>query len=157
MIDAISAGDSPLTAREAESLHDDRLPYNLYVADASLLPRSMGNPPILTIIALAKRVSALASLILSGWFVVSLLRLPAYDRGTVVEWLGSPLAAVPMALLVITTFWHLKMGLIVVVEDYVHEEGGKLFWVTLINFLAILGAGLALFSILRIATTGSPA
>lgn len=104
-----------------------------------------------------ERVSALASLILSGWFVVSLLRLPAYDRGTIVEWLGSPLAAVPMALLIITTFWHLKMGLIVVVEDYVHEEGSKLFWVTLINFLAILGAGLALFALVKIAVTGSAA
>jgi hypothetical protein len=53
-------GSLPLTEQEAGSLHHDRLPYNLYVADASLLPRSLGNPPILTIIALAKRVSALA-------------------------------------------------------------------------------------------------
>jgi succinate dehydrogenase / fumarate reductase membrane anchor subunit len=104
-----------------------------------------------------ERVSAIATLILSGWFVASILRLPAYDRGTITEWLGSPLAAVPMALLAISTFWHLKMGLIVVVEDYVHEEGSKLFWVTLINFLAILGAGLALFAIVKIATTGSAA
>jgi choline dehydrogenase-like flavoprotein len=50
-------GSLPLTEREAGSLHHDRLPRNLYVADATLLPRSMGNPPILTIIALAKRVS----------------------------------------------------------------------------------------------------
>jgi choline dehydrogenase-like flavoprotein len=52
-------GSLPLTEREATSLHDERLPRNLYVADASLLPRSLGNPPILTIIALAKRVSKL--------------------------------------------------------------------------------------------------
>lgn len=50
-------GMLPLTAKEATSLHSDRLPENLYVADASLLPKSLGNPPILTIIALAKRVS----------------------------------------------------------------------------------------------------
>lgn len=53
-------GMLPLTEKEAESLHSDRLPENLYVADASLLPKSMGKPPILTILALAKRVSALA-------------------------------------------------------------------------------------------------
>jgi choline dehydrogenase-like flavoprotein len=53
-------GSLPLTEREARSLHHERLPHNLYIADASLLPRSLGNPPILTIIALAKRVSALA-------------------------------------------------------------------------------------------------
>jgi choline dehydrogenase-like flavoprotein len=49
-------GTLPLTAGEAASLHHDRLPPNLYVADATLLPRALGNPPILTIIALAKRV-----------------------------------------------------------------------------------------------------
>jgi choline dehydrogenase-like flavoprotein len=52
-------GTLPLTAREATTLHHDRLPPNLYVADASLLPRSMGNPPSLTIMALAKRVARL--------------------------------------------------------------------------------------------------
>jgi choline dehydrogenase-like flavoprotein len=52
-------GSLPLTEREAASLHHAWLPRNLYVADASLLPRSLGNPPILTIVALAKRVSRL--------------------------------------------------------------------------------------------------
>lgn len=50
-------GMLPLTAQEADSFHHRRLPGNLYVADATLLPQSLGNPPILTIIAVAKRVS----------------------------------------------------------------------------------------------------
>ena len=50
-------GMLPLTESEAESFHHARLPENLYVADATLFPDSLGNPPILTIIALAKRVS----------------------------------------------------------------------------------------------------
>lgn len=50
-------GMLPLTEKEASSFHSDRLPENLFVADASLLPKSLGNPPILTIIALAKRIS----------------------------------------------------------------------------------------------------
>jgi len=50
-------GMLPLTEKEASSFHSDRLPENLYVADASLLPKSLGNPPILTIIAMAKRIS----------------------------------------------------------------------------------------------------
>ena len=45
-----------LTARDAASLHPGRLPGNLYVSDASLLPRSLGNPPILTILALSKAI-----------------------------------------------------------------------------------------------------
>ena len=54
-------GCLPLTQAEADTLHHDVLPDNLYVADASLLPRSMGNPPILTIMALAKRVARKAA------------------------------------------------------------------------------------------------
>lgn len=60
-------GCFPLTEAEAQTLHHGTLPENLYLADASLLPRSLGNPPILTIMALAKRVArvAVASLHLS--------------------------------------------------------------------------------------------
>lgn len=52
-------GTLPLTGTERESLHADDLPPNLYVADASLLPQSLGRPPILTIMALARRISRL--------------------------------------------------------------------------------------------------
>jgi choline dehydrogenase-like flavoprotein len=57
-------GMLPLSAKEADSFHSDRLPENLYVADASLLPKSLGNPPILTIIAMAKRVSKICQAVL---------------------------------------------------------------------------------------------
>ncbi|MBN1550034.1 choline dehydrogenase, partial [bacterium] len=49
-------GMLPLTENEAETLHHSALPENLYVADATLIPESLGNPPTLTIVALAKRV-----------------------------------------------------------------------------------------------------
>ena len=52
-------GMLPLTAADA-TLHPACLPANLYVADATLLPRSLGNPPILTILALARRVARVA-------------------------------------------------------------------------------------------------
>ena len=50
-------GMLPLTAAEADSLHSPLLPDNMYVADASILPQSLGLPPILTIMALAKRIA----------------------------------------------------------------------------------------------------
>ena len=50
-------GMLPLTKAESQTLHNPRLPENLYVADATLLPKSLGNPPILTIMAMAKKVS----------------------------------------------------------------------------------------------------
>jgi hypothetical protein len=49
-------GMLPLTEKESQTLHPGCLPPNLYVADASLFPNSLGNPPILTIVALAKRI-----------------------------------------------------------------------------------------------------
>lgn len=53
----------PLDERRTadQTLHHSSLPDNLYLADASLLPRSMGNPPILTIMALAKKVARKAA------------------------------------------------------------------------------------------------
>ncbi|MBP5277883.1 MAG: GMC family oxidoreductase [Prevotella sp.] len=50
-------GMLPLTAAEAESLHSPLLPDNMYVADATILPQALGLPPILTIMALAKRIA----------------------------------------------------------------------------------------------------
>jgi choline dehydrogenase-like flavoprotein len=52
-------GMFPLTEAETQTLHHQSLPLNLYVADSSLLPNSLGNPPILTIMALAKRIGTL--------------------------------------------------------------------------------------------------
>jgi len=98
-----------------------------------------------------ERASAVAALVLIVWLLVSLWRLPALDFLTVSEWLKHPLAAVPMLLLIVTIFWHLKMGLIVVIEDYVHDAGSRFLWVMLVNFAAILAAALAIFSVLKIA------
>jgi choline dehydrogenase-like flavoprotein len=53
-------GMLPLTKGEAQSMHAPKLPDNVYVADATLFPASLGNPPMLTIMALAKRVARIA-------------------------------------------------------------------------------------------------
>ncbi|HTR80503.1 MAG TPA: GMC family oxidoreductase N-terminal domain-containing protein [Bacteroidota bacterium] len=52
-------GMLPLTQKEAKTFHHDHLPENLYVADATLFPSSLGNPPIFTIMAMAKRIGKL--------------------------------------------------------------------------------------------------
>jgi ferredoxin len=51
-------GMLPLSERERDTLHSPQLPENVYVADASLLPDSLGKPPILTIMALARRIAS---------------------------------------------------------------------------------------------------
>ncbi len=101
-----------------------------------------------------QRVTAVSNLLLATWFVISMFRLPSLSHEAVVQWIGSPLVAVPLVLLPISVFYHLRLGLQVVVEDYVHEEAGKVFFVLLLNFYAVGGAALAIFSILKIAFAG---
>lgn len=104
-----------------------------------------------------QRVTAVGNLFLVTWFVVSMFRLPSFDHGAIVQWIGSPIVAVPLILMTISVFYHLRLGLQVIVEDYVHEEAGKILFVLLLNFYAVAGSALAIFSILKIAFGGVPA
>ena len=103
----------------------------------------------------AVRLNSVALLLLSVWLVVSLLRLPAVDYATVTEWLREPLAAVPMLLLIVTTFWHIQHGLREVIDDYAHEESQRVLWITLLAFFVYGGGALAAFCVLKVALAGS--
>jgi succinate dehydrogenase / fumarate reductase, membrane anchor subunit len=102
-----------------------------------------------------ERMLSVSTLLLFVWFLVSLWRLPALDQQSVAEWLRNPLATVPMLFLIVSTFWHLKLGLVVVVEDYVHEAGNRFACVLVINLLSLFAAGLAIVSVLKIALSVS--
>jgi succinate dehydrogenase / fumarate reductase membrane anchor subunit len=104
-----------------------------------------------------QRVTSVGNFLLMLWFVTSQFRLPSHDYKTVVHWIASPLTAVPLVLLVVSVFWHFRLGLQVFIEDYVHEEAGKVAAILLLNFYTIGGAALAIFSILKIALGGVPA
>jgi succinate dehydrogenase / fumarate reductase membrane anchor subunit len=100
---------------------------------------------------LAERMSSVALILLGAWFVASLLFLPRLDQRTLAEWLRSAGGAVPMALFVLTSFWHSVDGLKQVVDDYVEGELARWFLNTVFFFLAVAGASLALFALGRIA------
>lgn len=103
-----------------------------------------------------ERLSSAALLLLGTWFLVSMVLLPAYDQRTMVEWLQSPLAAVPMALFVYLSFAHSLEGIKVVIDDYQGEEAGRLTWHA-ISLFAHAGAGaFALFALARIAFGAHP-
>lgn len=101
-----------------------------------------------------QRVTAVANLVLMTWFIVSLLRLPSLDYFNVTTWLRQPLVAVPLLLLIGSVFYHFRLGVQVMIEDYFHEEGGKLAFIMALNFYVIAGAAIAAFSVLRIAFGG---
>jgi succinate dehydrogenase / fumarate reductase membrane anchor subunit len=101
-----------------------------------------------------QRVTAFGNLFLILWLIVSLMRLPSLEYGVVHDWLVSPWAAVPMALIVINTFWHFRLGLQVVIEDYQHDES-RIIMTALLHAWTFIMGGIALFSILKIALSGT--
>ena len=98
-----------------------------------------------------ERVLSIAQLLLGIWLIASLLFLPSLDRATLAEWLRAPSGAIPMALFVITAFWHALDGMKVVVDDYVDDDGSRFAMNTFLLFLAVAGGAIALFALLRIA------
>lgn len=104
-----------------------------------------------------QRLTAVGNLALALWLIVSLVRLPVGDYATMREWLASPLAAVPMVLLLVSVFWHIRLGLSELVEDYVDSGPLRVASVVLINFYVLAGAAFGIFSIARIAFTASAA
>jgi succinate dehydrogenase / fumarate reductase membrane anchor subunit len=99
----------------------------------------------------AERVSSVALLPLTLWFVWSAVHLTGADQIAVRGWLSRPASAILMSLFIIATFYHLALGLQVVIEDYVHREGVKLTALLLVKGLVILTAAAALFTVLRVA------
>jgi len=102
-----------------------------------------------------ERLTSVSTLLLFVWFAVSLIRLPGLGYGAVAEWLSSTVNATGMLLLVASSFWHLKLGLQVIVEDYVHEQTNKFLLLMLINFGSVAGAALGLFAVVKIALGGA--
>ena len=72
-----------------------------------------------------QRVTAVALVPLLIWLVASLLAHARGDHEAVAHWLGQPAVAVTMAVLLVAMFWHMKLGLRVIVEDYVHGDRVK--------------------------------
>ncbi len=102
----------------------------------------------------AQRLTAIALVPLMLWLVGSIVELAGADIVAVESWIADPIVAVLLVLLLGTAFHHAQLGLQVVIEDYVHSEGVKLFSIVLVKFLAVLLAASAIFAVLRIAFTG---
>ena len=89
-----------------------------------------------------QRLTAMALLPLSLWFVGSMLMLHPADHASMVQWMRSPMAAVLLLMFVAALLHHAQLGVQVVIEDYVDPEWQKVACIILVKFLAIL-AGLA--------------
>ena len=75
------------------------------------------------------------------------MRLPLTDHGAVLRWASNPSVALALILMVVSVFWHLRLGLTVLIEDYVNGEATRLLALVLLNFYAIGGAAYGIFAI----------
>jgi succinate dehydrogenase / fumarate reductase membrane anchor subunit len=100
---------------------------------------------------IVQRVTAVANLALLTWLLVTLVTSDFSSLDTMQRWLQSPIAAVPLALLAISAFTHLRLGLQVLIEDYVHGEALKLASLLALTFFSWGGMIFALFCIARLA------
>jgi succinate dehydrogenase / fumarate reductase membrane anchor subunit len=98
-----------------------------------------------------QRVTSVALVLLTLWFVVALLRLPTLDHAIVTAWIAQPVTAVLLALLTATSVYHSQLGVQVVIEDYVAHKGWKVVVMLAVTFVHVLLAALAIFAVLRIA------
>ena len=99
----------------------------------------------------AQRVTALALVPLTLWFVASVAANAGADHAAFAAWMGDPLAAVAMLLLVLAGFHHAQLGLRVVIEDYVHAEWLKIASILAVKFASVALGIAAAFSILKLA------
>jgi succinate dehydrogenase / fumarate reductase membrane anchor subunit len=101
----------------------------------------------------AQRLTAIALVPLVLWFVSALIGLTGAGRVAVVAWLHAPLPAIATVLMLIAMFYHMALGVQVVIEDYVHSEWSKITLLVLNKFVAYALAAAGIFAVLRIAFT----
>lgn len=98
-----------------------------------------------------QRLTAIALIPLTLWFVVSVARFPLLDHATLVAWIKAPLVAVALVLFFLAMIHHAALGVQVVIEDYVGSEGVKLVSIVLAKFALYAIAAASVFAVLKIA------
>jgi succinate dehydrogenase / fumarate reductase membrane anchor subunit len=98
----------------------------------------------------AQRVTAVALVVLGGWFGYSLVRIDSMTYLDVIRFVGQPFNAVLLTLLTLTLAYHSYLGVQVVIEDYVHAPGSKVVSMLLSRFAHVIVAVAAIYAILII-------
>ena len=105
---------------------------------------------------LLQRFTAAGNLLTVGFLAFSFLFQPDLSYESLRAWIGQPLPALAIALLIVSVFWHARLGVQVMLEDYVHGAQ-RMALILLLNLAAFAGAGFGLLSVLRLALGGAGA
>lgn len=101
-----------------------------------------------------QRVTALALVPLTPWLAFSLAGLGSMGYADAVAWVRSPLTTVLLLSTILAVAYHAKLGLQVVIEDYVHREGVKVAALIGVKFLTLLLGLASALAVLRVAMAG---
>ena len=99
-----------------------------------------------------ERVTAVALIPLSLWFLYVMLGLAGTSEVTALQFLAHPWNALLMAAFAATSVYHMSLGLQVVIDDYVHASGKKIMLLLLVRFVTIAIISTCLFALIRIAS-----
>jgi succinate dehydrogenase / fumarate reductase, membrane anchor subunit len=97
-----------------------------------------------------QRLTSVAAVPLTIVFIILLIGLLGRNHAAVVQVLGSPIVTILMVLFIVTTAYHMWLGMQVVIEDYVHDERVKLVSIIANNFFSIAVALAAIYAILKL-------
>ena len=97
-----------------------------------------------------QRITGLANIPLTLFLVVTIIALAGKDHCSFTAWLGSPLVAIAMMALILSGAIHMRLGMQVIIEDYVHGEGAKIVFLMANTFFSILVGLASMFAIIKL-------
>ncbi len=98
-----------------------------------------------------QRITAVALVPLTLWFTFSAVSLSGACFLDIYGWMASPWVATLLIAFIVSMFYHLQLGLQVVIEDYLHHEGFKIASILAVKFVSAMLAILSVISILQMA------
>ena len=99
-----------------------------------------------------QRVTAVAMVLLILPVIIVVMMLLGRNQAGAAQILGSPLVALILLLFIVASVWHMKIGMQVVIEDYVHGEKVKLAAIMANNFFSIAVALASIYAILKLSS-----
>jgi succinate dehydrogenase / fumarate reductase, membrane anchor subunit len=97
-----------------------------------------------------QRLTALSNVPLTIAFVLIVAALLGRNHAAVVQILGSPFVAIVMLLFILSVSWHMRLGMQVIIEDYVHQEGPRILLLIANTFFTIAIGLASAFAILKL-------